>query len=150
MNEIPEALIAILEADYPDETTSPSLDQIVALLIKAIDELSSVVMFIDGLDELPESDRKLTFSILRKILNEVKSPVKLFVSSREDVTYLFQSLSGITTFKVHLQTNSISPDIEAYIRHEIDKLIMTGYLVLGNLALKEDILNVLRDGAKGM
>ncbi|KAM0136395.1 hypothetical protein ACHAP3_004625 [Botrytis cinerea] len=150
MNEIPEALIAILEADYPDEATSPSLDQIVALLIKAIDELSSVAIFIDGLDELPESDRKLTFSILRRILNEVTSPVKLFVSSREDVTYLFQSSSGLTTFKVHLQTDYISPDIEAYIRHAIDELITSGDLVLGNLALKEDIFTVLRDGAKGM
>ncbi|TGO71066.1 hypothetical protein BELL_0624g00010 [Botrytis elliptica] len=150
MNEIPEALIAILEAEYPDEATSPSLDQIVALLIKAIDELSSVAIFIDGLDELPESDRKLTFSILKKIVNEATSPVKLFVSSREDVTYLFRTSSDLNTFKVHLQTNSISPDIEAYIKHTIDELITSGNLVLGNLALKDDIFNVLRDGAKGM
>ncbi|TGO25575.1 hypothetical protein BPAE_0077g00230 [Botrytis paeoniae] len=150
MNEIPEALIAILEAEYSDEATSPSLDRIVALLMKAIDELSSVAIFIDGLDELPESDRKLTFSILRKIFNEVTSPVKLFVSSREDVTYLFESSSSLTTFKVHLQTNAISPDIEAYIRHAIDELTTSGDLVLGNLALREDIFNVLRDGARGM
>ncbi|TGO88249.1 hypothetical protein BPOR_0174g00020 [Botrytis porri] len=150
MNEIPETLIAILEAEYSDEASSPSLDQIVDLLIKAIDKLSSVAIFIDGLDELPESDRKLTFEILRKILNEVTSPVKLSVSSREDVTYLFQSSSGLTTFKVHLQTSFISPDIEAYIRHAIDELITSGGLVLGNLALREDIFNVLRDGAKGI
>lgn len=149
MNELPEALIAILEAEYPDEASSPSLDQVVALLIKAMDELSSVAIFIDGLDELPESDRKLTFSILRNILNEVTSPVKLFVSSREDVTYLFKSSSSLTTFKVHLQTNAISPDIEAYNRHAIDELITSGDLVLGNLALREDIFNVLKGGAKG-
>ncbi|KAF7944130.1 hypothetical protein EAE96_010534 [Botrytis aclada] len=150
MNEIPEALIAIFESDYPDETTSPSLDQIVALLIKAIDELSSVAIFIDGLDEMLDSDRRLTFSILTNILNEVTSPVKLFISSREDVSYLFQSSSDLTTFKVHLQTKFTSPDIEAYIRYAIDELITSGELVLGNLALKEDIFNVLKDGAKGM
>ncbi|THV47883.1 hypothetical protein BGAL_0282g00020 [Botrytis galanthina] len=150
MNELPEALIAILEAEYPDEASSPSLDRVVALLIKAMDELSSVAIFIDGLDELPESDRKLTFSILRNILNEVTSPVKLFVSSREDVTYLFKSSSSLTTFKVHLQTNAISPDIEAYTRHAIDELITSGDLVLGNLALRKDIFNVLKGGAKGM
>ncbi|TGO62599.1 hypothetical protein BOTNAR_0111g00170 [Botryotinia narcissicola] len=150
MNELPEALIVILEAEYPDEASSPSLDRVVALLIKAIDELSSVAIFIDGLDELPESDRKLTFSILRNILNEVTSPVKLFVSSREDVTHLFKSSSSLTIFKVHLQTNAISPDIEAYIRHSIDELITSGDLVLGNLALREEILNVLKCGAKGI
>ncbi|KAF7921112.1 uncharacterized protein EAE97_011380 [Botrytis byssoidea] len=135
---------------YYYETSSPGLDQIVALLIKAIDELSAVAIFIDGLDELPESDRRLTFSLLRKILDEVISPVKLFVSSREDVAYLFQTSSDLTTFKLHLQTESISPDIEAYIIHAINELFTSGDLVLGNLALKEDIFNALRDGAKGM
>ncbi|TGO49665.1 hypothetical protein BCON_0204g00190 [Botryotinia convoluta] len=150
MAKIPDALMNILEAEYPDETSSPGLDQTVALLIKAIDELPTVAIFVDGLDELPESDRRLTFSILRRILNEVTSPVKLFVSSREDITYLFQTSSDLTTFKVHLQTKSVSPDIEAYVRHAIDELFTSGDLVLGNLALKEDIFNVLRDGAKGM
>ncbi|KAI9641398.1 hypothetical protein NHQ30_010200 [Ciborinia camelliae] len=150
MDDVPQDLMDILEAEYSGGTTSPGLDQIVALLVKAIDQLPAVAIFIDGLDELPEVDRKLTFSNLRKILNDAASPVKLFVSSREDTTYLFQSLPCLSISKLHLQTKSISPDIDLYTRYSIDQLIKTGDLVLGNLTLKEDIFDVLKNGAQGM
>lgn len=93
LKQISDALVEALEADHSDGAVCPEVHQMIALLVKIIDEFSSVAIFIDGSDELLEADRKLTFSSLRSILTTVVGPAKLFVSNREDTTYLFSKFA---------------------------------------------------------
>ncbi|KAB8291562.1 hypothetical protein EYC80_006363 [Monilinia laxa] len=150
LKQIPDNLMEALEAEYPDGAGCPGVDQTIALLVKIIDEFPTVAIFIDGLDELPEADRKLTFSSLRNLLTTVVSLTRLFVSSREDTSYLFPTSPIVKRYKLHVQPNSIAPDIDSYIQHSIEELISTGDLVLGDLELKNVIFITLKNGAQGM
>ncbi|RAL63639.1 hypothetical protein DID88_003682 [Monilinia fructigena] len=150
LKQIPDNLMEALEAEYPDGAGCPGVDQMIAPLVKIIDQFPSVAIFIDGLDELPEFDRKLTFSSLRNLLTTVVSSTRLFVSSREDTSYLFPTPPTVKRYKLHVKPNSIAPDIDSYIQHSIVELISTGDLVLGNPELKNVIFTTLKNGAQGM
>jgi hypothetical protein len=97
----------------------PDVEDLTRLIQTSIEKLSSVVMFIDGLDEMSESDRKLVFSHLR-IVTDLGSTscVKAFVSSREDATYLIK-LPNVPNFKIQVSSNTIAGDIDKYVKDEI-------------------------------
>ena len=60
----------------------PDIEDLIRLIESSIESLSSVIMFVDGLDEMSESDRKLVFSHLKMTTGLwVISQVKVFVSS---------------------------------------------------------------------
>ncbi|PQE18876.1 P-loop containing nucleoside triphosphate hydrolase protein [Rutstroemia sp. NJR-2017a BVV2] len=143
-------LMGILETMFPNEAASASLDDIVTLLTVVIDEFKSVILFVDGTDELPESDRNTTFQNLRKVVEVTASPIKLFVSGRADISYLFPQSEKLAVVKVSIRKDSITSDINSYLRHSISELIQSGDLVIGNPSLEEDIFSALSAGAQGM
>lgn len=150
MSVVSSALIHNLDNMFQYPTSTPTLEQVSNLLISVINECNVVAIFVDGLDEMPEIDRKLTFSTLTNILKTVFVPMKLFVSSREDTSYLFQNLPSVSVFKFHIQMNLLGPDIDAYIRDSIKQLRDTHELELGDPSLEEDIFEALHVGARGM
>lgn len=107
-------------------------------------------MFVDGLDEMSELDRKFVFLLLKTTTGlGATSQVKDFVSSREDATYLMDS-PGIPSFKIQISSNTISPDIDRYIKNEIEALRSKGDLVIRDATLEDEIATALVNGAKGM
>jgi hypothetical protein len=128
----------------------PEVEDMIHLIRSSVEALSSVVMFIDGLDEMSESERKLVFSHLQIVKGlGPTSCLKMFVSSREDTSYLMVSY-GAPIFKTLVSTTTISEDIESYTKSEIQILKRKGDLVLGDPALEDEIVTALVDGAKGM
>jgi hypothetical protein len=148
--ELSESLMNMLDAMFPDETASASLGEIDTLLTAVINEFESVIVFIDGTDELPENDRNTTFQNLRKAVEVTASPIKLFVSGRADISYLFPISDKLAVVKVNIRKDTITSDINNYLRHSISELIRSGDLVMGNPSLEEDIFSALSAGAQGM
>ncbi|PQE10853.1 nacht domain protein [Rutstroemia sp. NJR-2017a BBW] len=148
--ELSESLMDMLDAIFPDETASASLGEIDTLLAAVINEFESVIVFIDGTDELPENDRNTTFQNLRKAVEVTASPIKLFVSGRADISYLFPISDKLAVVKVNIRKDTITSDINSYLRHSISELIRSGDLVIGNPSLEEDIFSALSAGAQGM
>jgi hypothetical protein len=148
LNDLPPAISTTLENLFQDGKR-PEVEDMVNLIRSSIEALSSVVMFIDGLDEMSESDRKLVFSHLQMKGLGPTTCLKIFVSSREDASYLMASY-GVPLFKILVSTNTVSTDIEMYTKSEIGALKGKGDLALGDPALENEIVTALVDGAKGM
>lgn len=125
------------------------MEELAHLIQSSVEVLCSVIMFIDGLDEMSESERKLVFSHLQMRWLEPNTCLKIFVSSREDASYLMEPY-GVPLFKILMSTSTVSNDIEMYTKSEIRALKSKGDLALGDPALEDEIVTALVDGAKGM
>ena len=149
LGELPTSLLVVLERIYRDNTTA-DLEDVINLLVKAMERVASAVIIVDGLDEVDEDDRKLIFQNLRDIITQATSPViKTFIASREDTSYLTQ-LPHVPSFKLRIGIDTVAGDIESYVKHAIRDLISRRELVIGDPALEDEILEALSDGAKGM
>ncbi|KAM3082077.1 hypothetical protein ACMFMG_004529 [Clarireedia jacksonii] len=148
--ELSNSLMDSMDAMFPNEMASASLDEIVKLLTNVINEFQSVIVFIDGTDELPENDRNATFQNLRKVIEVTSSPIKLFVSGRADISDLFPPSDKLAVVRVNIRKDSITSDINSYLRYSISELMQSEDLVIGNPSLAEDIFSALSAGAQGM
>jgi hypothetical protein len=131
MSNIPSDVIALAEACYENGTQSPSMEDLLKILTSVINRISCIVLFLDGLDEILEQERKAVFHTLREILAQSEPcRLKLFISSREDTTYLTQG-PGLLNFKVRLAVSSVTADIDTFAKYAIRDLIERGELVIG-------------------
>lgn len=119
------------------------------LIPEAVKKHPSVIIFIDGLDEVLERERKLVFSSIRHLMKVLPSSIRFFIASREDTSYLTK-MTNLPSFKVHMRTSIIAGDIDSFVRHTVRDLIDRGELVLGNPLLEDEIATALAQGAKGM
>lgn len=150
IGQLPDGLLDALDAICPDHTILPSLDEIVDLFIIALTSFPMAAIFIDGIDEFPENERKMSLSTLQRVLGLASHPTKLFVSSREDISYLFPQSKDLSTFKVQIRKESIAADVDVYLRSAIKALLANGELRLGDPALADTIFTALSAGAQGM
>lgn len=149
LGELPTNFLAMLERICHDNSTT-DLEDVVHLLLKAMKRVTSVVIVLDGLDEVDEDDRKLIFHILTDIITQTISPtIKLLVASREDTSYLIQA-SDVALFKVRIGIDAVSGDIDCYVKHAIRDLVNREELVIGDPALEDEIFEALSRGARGM
>jgi hypothetical protein len=117
--------------------------------LEAVHNIPSIIIFIDGLDEVLDKDRRLVFSTIRDLIEAAPSVVKALFASREDTSYLI-GVADVPRFKVHISTNNITEDIDIYVKHAIRTLIERKEMVLGDPLLAGDITTALLNGAKGM
>jgi hypothetical protein len=149
LGELPTILLEMLERICQDNSTV-DLEDVLHLLLKAIERAMSATIVIDGLDEVDENDRKLIFHRLRDIATRATPPIiKVLVASREDTSYLTQ-VPDAALFKRRIGIDVVASDINCYVKHAIRDLINRKELVIGDPALEEEIFGALSKGAKGM
>jgi len=148
--DLPPAIVTMIEESYPEKTSVPALGDILPILVAIIRRQTNVIIFADGLDKMIDNGRKIFFThIVDLLLNTAPCQLKVFVSSREDTTYLTLN-PEVINLKVHLAEESLSGDINSYAKQSIHNLIERRELVLGDCALEETILRALTEGSKGM
>ena len=148
-SEVPDSLLDMVELAYQDNN-GPTPNEASSLLLAIIQRLSTVIIFVDGLDETPDKERNLFFTNMGEILSlATVSVIKVFISSREDITQL-NNVPNAQTLNVHITTNSISTDIDAFIGSAVKDLINQGRLVISDPNLETEICRALVGGAKGM
>ena len=117
--------------------------------ILAITEMNPIIIVLDALDEVDDSERVELFDALERIIQESPNVVKIFVSSRrdEDIRENFEHCA-----QIRIDDISTHDDIERFIEHKITVAITTKKLLRGKVssALRKDILRALSEGARGM
>lgn len=115
------------------------------LIIALSKGFPKTTIVVDALDECDENTRETLFLILKQIITSTKR-VRIFVSSRnhEDI----QRMLG--EFPNHyLDATDNVEDIKTYIRSELDRCAARKP-ILGDPALRNDIIQTLEDRAGGM
>jgi hypothetical protein len=149
IGELSKPMLELLESTRLDGKV-PDVEEVMILRLVAIKNNSSMFIFIDGLDEVLERERKIVFNNLSEVIVRAASTsVKLFVASREDTSYLTEA-SRTQGFKIRIGADSVARDIGSYVKHTIRELIERRELVIGNPILEEEIFTALVAGAKGM
>ncbi|KAE9367461.1 hypothetical protein N431DRAFT_348615, partial [Stipitochalara longipes BDJ] len=149
LGDLPSGLLIVLER-ICQENSKPDLEDVVHLLIQAVERVTSVVILLDGLDEVNENDRKLVFHHLQDIVALATPPmIKVLVASREDTSYL-TLVPGVTLLKRRLGTDAVTDDIDCFLKHTIHDLIRRKELVISDPILEEEIFEALSKGSKGM
>jgi hypothetical protein len=149
LGDLPTGLLAILESICQDHTTA-DLNDVIHLLLKSMDKITSAVIVLDGLDEVDEVNRKLIFHNLEDIVRRAAtSVIKVVIVSREDTTYLTQ-WPDVSSFKLRVGIDTVAGDIDCFVGYAIRDLISRNELVIGDPALENEIFEALSEGAKGM
>ena len=130
--------------------SEPDLEDVVGLLVQAIERATPTIILLDGLDEVNEDDRKVIFKNLQNIFARATPPtLKVLVASREDTSYL-TVVPDVALFKRRIGTDAVADDIDCFLKHAIRDLIRRDELIFGDPTLEEEIFEALSKGAKGM
>lgn len=138
----PEILLA-LEKAYGNEVSRPDVSQVITdLLLPLCSHFSQITLVIDGVDECKQSELRLIWEGLEKILKDVHA--KVLISS-EDQTNLH--LRGFDRIRIDQQYNKA--DIDTYVEQQSAELSGLDQL-FGDKASRGNIKNKLQEKADGM
>lgn len=151
VSEIPEDLAAaITSADHDGEKMTDHaaafsiLEKCIAITARP------VYLVLDGLDESSERSQKIICQGLAKVRSNVAVPVKLFITSRDDLKSFLSLDSNIYVERIALSSTAIALDVESYVKAVTHRRIVDGSLVLLDPKLEEVIVQELVEGSKGM
>lgn len=138
----PEILSA-LEKAYGNEVARPVVSQVIVhLVLPLCSRLPGITLVIDGVDECKQSEVKMIWKGLDRILEEV--PAKVLMSS-EDQAKL--DLKGFTQIRVDQQHNKA--DIDTYIDEHIAGA-SGACQIFSDEKLRQDVKTRLQKKADGM
>lgn len=151
--EITDELSALIENAFKEGRRSPDENEILQLLDLALNSHldSTIYIVVDGVDEVNEASRKVLFRFLEHVTKCQHSTIKLGITSRSDFTSMGIILPPrLRKFRVHVKAASVSSDIDIFVRHTVQSFIMSRDLVIRETSLKDEIVEKLTQGAKGM
>ncbi|KAF3905298.1 hypothetical protein ABW21_db0209169 [Orbilia brochopaga] len=123
----------------------PDIHKIEALFIMLAQELSSVYLFVDGVDECTAGDRIDLLSCFGRLLKAKTDGINIALSSRPEVD-IPRTLK--IAHEISLEAMTQRPDLEVYIADELDTKCVN--LHGCSAELKEEIKAALLRGADGM
>jgi hypothetical protein len=147
--DIPESVQALIEKSYSDGTRVPQPQELLPIIKIVVETcFDSVILVIDGIDEIKEEERRTILYNLKDILKFDKV-VKLLISSRnDDIQSVVQD--GISKYRILVSHEKIKTDINDYVQYAVSSLRQDGRLAIRDPNLEGKIVEALIDGAKGM
>ena len=126
----------------------PDSFEIGTLLIDAISSQSATIV-IDGIDECTQNEREIVFKVLREVLTNRVTDMKIFVTSRPDIAGDVKR-----NFKCYYEAPALTAKtmdaIGSYIDGALQERLDSGKLKVGEPATLSDIRESLVKGAEGM
>lgn len=118
------------------------LDESRELILQLVEYHDMTTIMIDALDECDTKTRSDLLYALQMILQDAKSLVKIFVSSRDDgdIKCELQDYPNLT-----IESGKNSHDISAFVRSETEQLIKRGKLLRNSRAKDELRALVIRE-----
>ncbi|KAL6717826.1 hypothetical protein ACLMJK_003911 [Lecanora helva] len=109
----------------------------------------SMIIIIDALDECEEDTRHELLEALDDVVNSSVKPVKVLVSSRDDVDL---KLRLECQNNISISDESNSGDIERFVKSEVRRMINKGRLLDGKISksIRKKVVSTLIRGAQGM
>jgi hypothetical protein len=145
---IPEEVGQLIEQQYFDGKRTPETSDVFRVLMQTVCWFQNVILVVDGIDEVDEADRNTILRCLKTLISCPGLSVKVLITSREDQNVL-SILSPLpeASFRVSLLESATSNNIESYVRDSVELMLP---VVLGNANLKDEVIQTLITGAKGM
>jgi hypothetical protein len=98
-----------------------------------------------------EQNKKLLFRFLEHVTKCRHSITKLAITSRSDFSSMGMKLQPLLgKYRINVKPASVSGDIDVFVRYTVQKFISSGDLVFRESSLKDEIIEKLTRGAKGM
>lgn len=138
-----------MEADeIGEEPTKLTITECQELILELLNSNPATII-IDALDECDPARRHELLEVLDNIIQESSNVVNVFVSSRND-NDLVCRLESSPNVIINVSDNG--RDIQRFIVSQVDQSIKNKRLLSGRVsdALREQIINVLTEGAQGM
>ncbi|KAJ7692540.1 ankyrin repeat-containing domain protein [Mycena rosella] len=136
-----QSLVHQLFQKHSETRTTPSLDEIHAVLCSVVAEWSKVYIVVDGLDEYPDDERV----ILLKRLTVIQPAVSLLLTSRPHI--------NLVMLPLHLKTLEIrasDEDIRKFLEQRIQDSSRLSFLMQNRPELRDDIITKIQSTADGM
>lgn len=147
---LPKSILSIYQKrEDSGHTSGPlSLDESKDLILGLSARFSQTTIVIDALDECNRATRRDLFRVLKQILASTNH-TRIFVTSRNDGD-IRDMLVGLPSHYINATDNT--KDIDIYINSEIENRFNEGLLPKDGdyVALKDEIISTLSEGAKGM
>jgi hypothetical protein len=138
----PEILLA-LEKAYSNEVSRPEVSQVItSLVLPLCSHLPEITLVIDGVDECKQSELRLIWEALDRILKD--DHAKVLISSEDQINLPLKRFDRI---RIDQQYNKV--DIDTYVEQQIAGLSGPDQLV-GNEDSRKSIKNKLQEKADGM
>ena len=120
-------------------------------IIKLTDERPFDII-VDALDEMPSVQLNELIKGFSEIMKNAKRPIKIFVSSRDDINTVSHQLKDAKNFHLSITAEDNQVDIERFVRQKIDTQLGDGALQQVEISdeFKEKVIKLLLDKAQGM
>lgn len=131
-----------------EESRSLTMDRLTLILAKVVPSAMRIYLILDGFDDFPEIERK----ILIEQLKELQSWVQLRICVSWRLEAKSRARQDFNVFGQHatLEIPRINPEIENFVKAELDALLESGELVARDDAIVDEIRHRLIEGADGM
>lgn len=131
-----------------EESRSLTMDRLMLILAKVVPSAMRIYLILDGFDDFPEIERK----ILIEQLKELQSWVQLRICVSWRLEAKSRARQDFNVFGQHatLEIPRINPEIEKFVKAELDALLESGELVARDDAIVDEIRHRLIEGADGM
>ncbi|KAK7697320.1 hypothetical protein SLS64_013668 [Diaporthe eres] len=131
-----------------EESRSLTMDRLTRILAKVVPSTTRIYLILDGFDEFPEIERR----ILVEQLKELQSWVQLRICISWRLEAKSRARQDFDVFGQHatLEIPRINPEIERFVKAEIEALLDTGELSIRDDAIVDEIRERLVEGADGM
>ncbi|KAI1095243.1 hypothetical protein F5B19DRAFT_371836 [Rostrohypoxylon terebratum] len=149
-SELPESILDIYDKQNERRTDLDAKDAM-NILTKAIKTYQQTHVVIDALDELNPNDCDILFHYFKEILRQPDMPIKIFVSSRANMTHIeFQAnwlKRDFSMLSVDIHSRN-QKDIELFVDQKLEEALE--HLSFKGRLSKEDIKDELCNKAGGM
>ena len=130
------------------EANSPDADELLSIMESLSQKSLIHFIVLDGLDELPKSERDIVFKVI-KVLLTTGSNIKFFASSRQEIRREMEINFGQYHHRA-MSCDEVQKDIKEYIELSIEEKLAKEELILGDQGLLPEITSTLLKGARGM
>lgn len=146
---IPEELCQQIEQYFTPRSRKVMPEELFAVLQDALLKYSEIYILIDGLDECHTNDIHVLLSLFNSLfqLDHCSSIFKMIIFSRQ-IGAVPQVLTHYTSFEVSI--DRITLDIDNYIESTVRSQISHRKLEVSDTLLEKEIIETLKEGARGM
>ncbi|KIW05145.1 uncharacterized protein PV09_03696 [Verruconis gallopava] len=133
-----------------EQGITPPLHAVLDMLERVLKLYSTVLIVVDGIDELPRESQFAIVPAINSMLSVDTTLVKVLTSCRGEENDIRRALRGPKFYHVEILDSDLSHDIRVFVKDQVDERVKDGRLVLRSPGLKEEIINALSVGAKDM
>ncbi|OJD30121.1 nacht domain protein [Diplodia corticola] len=138
-----------LHEDLLDKLNTPIPKELFAAIARYFKSGDTYVFLIDGVDELPSSEQAELAVVLEKAVSDaLHCTVKVYISCRPEAVVKKKAFDP--NLSVTISPENLSQDIISFVEAKVDEKLKEGDLELGDPHLRDEIIDRLAAGAKGM